>query len=85
MQERRERLASAKSQAAKGLKIVEEVGKLAEERGFITCPMTGHQMDAKVDGEWGPPGPPRWVQGVLEGIEEGRMLDRDFWIQTHGD
>lgn len=80
MQERRDRLAAAKDRAAEGLRIVEEVGKLAEDRGFISCPVTGQSMDARMDG---PPGPPMWVKGVLEGIEEGRMHDRDFWIQTH--
>lgn len=83
MQERRDRLAAAKDRAVADLKIVEEVGKLAEEKGFITCPMTGQSLDKRVDGTKGPPGPPTWVKGVLEGIEEGRMLDRDFWIQTH--
>ena len=61
---------------------MEEVGKLAGERGFITCPMTGHAMNATPDGKKGLPGPP-WARGVLEGIDEGRMHDRDFWIQTH--
>lgn len=83
LQERRDRLAAAKSSAAEGLKIVEEVGRLAEKRGFITCPMTGDSMDARLDGKRSPPKPPLWVRGVLDGIEEGRMLDRDFWIQTH--
>jgi hypothetical protein len=81
-QERRGRLEVAKEGR---LKIVEEVGKLAEERGFFTCPLTGHKMDARVEGRRRPPGPPMWVRGVLQGIEEGRMEERDFWIQTHGD
>jgi hypothetical protein len=57
--------------------IVHQVSKLAAQRGFITCPMTG----ANVHG--GGPQPPRWVRGVLEGIEEGRMEEKDFWIHTH--
>lgn len=73
MQERRERLASAKSSSA----IVEEVGRLAAQRGFITCPMTG------ADVRGGGPQPPKWVMGVLEGIEEGRLEEKDFWIHTH--
>ncbi|KAF9699079.1 hypothetical protein EKO04_003243 [Ascochyta lentis] len=73
LQERDERRAKAKE----GLQIVEEVGKLASQRGLITCPMTG----ADVNG--GGPQPPRWVRGVLEGIEEGRMEEKDFWIHTH--
>lgn len=85
MQERRHRLAAAKSNSAEGLRIVEEVGKLAEERGFIMCPMTGHQMDARMSGKRGAPSPPMWVRGVLQGIDEGRMTERDFWIHTHGD
>lgn len=74
MQERRERLTNAKEG---GLEIVQEVGKLATQRGFITCPMTG------ADANGGGPQPPRWVRGVLEGIEEGRMEENDFWIHTH--
>jgi hypothetical protein len=85
LQERRDKIEAAKVRANEGLKIVEEVGKLSQSRGLFTCPMTEHLMDAKMEGKRGPPGPPRWVRGVLEGIDEGRMLDRDFWIQTHGD
>ncbi|KAF2656705.1 hypothetical protein K491DRAFT_691750 [Lophiostoma macrostomum CBS 122681] len=56
------------------LRIVEEVGKAAEERGFIAhCPMKGDKE----------PRPPRWVASVLKGAEEGRMEERDFWIHTH--
>jgi hypothetical protein len=82
LQERRERLEAAKEG---GLKIVGEVRKLAEEGGFITCPWTGHKMDARAEGRRGSPGPPMWVRDVLQGIDEGRMEERDFWIQTHGD
>ncbi|KAF1945095.1 hypothetical protein EJ02DRAFT_67404 [Clathrospora elynae] len=85
MQERHERLEAAKHNGIEGLKIVEEVGRLAQEREFITCPMMGRVMDARMEGKRGPPGPPKWVRGVLGGIEEGIMLDRDFWIQTHCD
>ncbi|KAF2632837.1 hypothetical protein BU25DRAFT_454011 [Macroventuria anomochaeta] len=73
MHERRERQANAKDE----LKIVQEVGKLAAQRGFITCPM----IDTDTNG--GGLQPPRWVRGVLEGIEEGRMEEKDFWIHTH--
>lgn len=83
VQERRDRLDAAKASAGEGLKIVEEVGKLAEEQGFITCPMTGQVIDARVQGKRGPPGPPQWVRGVIAGIDEGRMAERDFWIHTH--
>ena len=75
MQERRERLAATKEG---GLEIVEEVSKLAAQRGFITCPMTG----ADASGGGGPQ-PPMWVRDVLEGIEQGRMDEKDFWIHTH--
>ncbi|USP82422.1 ser thr protein phosphatase family protein [Curvularia clavata] len=69
-----------------GLKIVQEVGRLAEQQGFITCPLTGRAMpDANLRGTGGPRGPPKWVRGVLEGIDEGRILERDVWINTHGD
>ncbi|CAG5179083.1 uncharacterized protein ALTATR162_LOCUS9024 [Alternaria atra] len=83
LQERRDRLEAAKAGAEEGLKIVKEVGRLAEERSFITCPMTGHAMDSRVEGKRGPPGPPQWVRGVLAGIDEGRIAERDFWIHTH--
>lgn len=80
LQEHRDKLAAAKGSAADGLRIVEEVGKLAEKRGFITCPITGESME---DGKRSPPGPPMWVKGVLEGIDDNRLHERDFWIQTH--
>ena len=70
MQERRESLLEAQSKVSEGLKIVQEVGKIAEERGFIKCPM-GRQAA-------GPRQPP-WVKSVLSGIEEGRMQDMDFY------
>ncbi|KAH7078530.1 Metallo-dependent phosphatase-like protein [Paraphoma chrysanthemicola] len=70
MQERRDRLAAAKSSGGAELKIVEEVGKMAEGNGFVKCP-----MGSKGDG----PTPPPWVQSVLVGIEEGRMQARDFY------
>ena len=74
---------AAKANAREGLKIVEEVGKLVEDRGFVTCPMTGHAMDATAEGKRELPGPPQWIRGVLAGIDEGRMVERDFWIHTH--
>jgi hypothetical protein len=70
MQERRERLAAGNDNPADGTSIVKEVGKLAEERGFITCPMGG---------EAGAKRQPPWVKSVLVGIEEGRLHDRDFY------
>ncbi len=82
LQERRDRIAAAKEEAENGSKIVEEVSKLAEESGFI-CPATGRKFDNCPTGRRGPPGPPMWVRGVLEGLNEGRMQPRDFWIQTH--
>jgi hypothetical protein len=86
LQERRDKVEATKASVAKdGLKILEEVGRLAEERRFISCPLTGHKMDARVQGRRGSPGPPMWVRGVLQGIEEGRMEEKDFWIQTYGD
>lgn len=87
LQERRDRLDAAKASApADGLNIVQEVGKLAEKQGFVTCPLTGHVMEARGEARRGPPvGPPMWVRGVLKGIDEGRISERDLWIQTHGD
>jgi hypothetical protein len=85
LQERRDRRDAARANERDGLKIVQEVGRLAQERGFVTCPMTGHKMDVGVEGKRGPPGPPMWVRRVLNGIDDGRMADRDFWIHTHGD
>lgn len=74
MQERRERQAAA---ASKSLEITQEVSKLAVKQGFITCPMTG------ADTNGGGPQPPRWIRNVLEGIEEGRMEEKDFLIHAH--
>jgi hypothetical protein len=74
IQERRERQANAPNG---DLDIVQEVGKLAARQGFITCPMTG------ADTNGGGPQPPRWVRDVLDGIEEGRMEEKDFWIHAH--
>lgn len=73
MQERRERLQAAMNQGTEGLKIVQEVGKLAQDRGFITCPMGG-----EIGGTRQPP----WVKSVLEGIEEGRLHDEDFYTNS---
>jgi hypothetical protein len=70
LQERRERLQVAKDGTAG---IVEEVGKLAQEQGFITCPMGG-QSGARRQ--------PPWVKSVLEGIEEGRLHDKDFYTNS---
>jgi hypothetical protein len=72
MQERRERLQQAKDSAG-GLGIMDEVNKAAENRGSITitCPMGGEARGRR-------PQPP-WVRSVLQGIEEGRMHDRDFY------
>lgn len=81
LQERRERLAASEKKATEGRTIVDEVRKLAEERGSITCPLGGVRMGE--DTGRSPPPPPMWVKSVLEGIEEGRMHERDFWIHTH--
>lgn len=78
VQEQRERMAAA-SEAAKGSKILHEVSKSAEGKDFITCPLSG--QDSQQFG--GRAGPPMWVRGVMDGIDEGRMHERDFWIQTH--
>jgi hypothetical protein len=85
LQERRDRRDAARANERDGLKIVQEVGRLAQESGFMTCPMTGQKMDVGLEGKRGPPGPPMWVRRVLNGIDDGRMADRDFWIHTHGD
>jgi ElaB/YqjD/DUF883 family membrane-anchored ribosome-binding protein len=73
LQERRERLQEAKDRASKGLKIVDEVGRMAEQRGFITCPMGGEAGGARQ---------PPWVKSVLEGIEAGRLHDKDFYTNS---
>ncbi|KAH7126785.1 hypothetical protein B0J11DRAFT_286378 [Dendryphion nanum] len=72
-QQRQDAARMRKESRENGLGIVEEVGKLVEERGF-DCPMGQSQN---------PPQPPKWVQGVLEGVREGRMEEKDFWIHTH--
>lgn len=83
LQERRD---AARLKPNNGLQIVQEVGQLAVQQGFITCPLTGRTMsDAKEGWRGGPRGPPVWVRGVLQGIDEGRISERDVWIQTHGD
>ncbi|KAF2254804.1 hypothetical protein BU26DRAFT_600431 [Trematosphaeria pertusa] len=72
---------------ANGLNITQEVGKAALKRGFVgpetvVCPMTGEALGKGGGGAraWGGPvGPPRWVRGVLEGIEEGRVGEQDIW------
>jgi hypothetical protein len=88
MAERKERqleAAKAKAEAnrnGKGLGILEEVERLNEERNMgFQCPMGGEMENMK--GPMGPPQPPRWVMGVLEGVKEGRMEEKDFWIHTH--
>jgi hypothetical protein len=62
----------------RGKSVLWEVKKMVGEKGpggvEFMCPNGGQR-----------PGPPAWVRGVLEGIGEGRMEERDFWIQTHGD
>lgn len=76
--ERRLAAQNKKNNDGNELKIVEQVSKLVEEKGFggsFDCPMSGGQRKG--------PTPPRWVQGVLQGVEEGRMQERDFWIHTH--
>jgi len=73
MQERRERLAAGNDGAADGSNIVQEVGKLAHDRGFVTCPLGGEKGGARQ---------PPWVKSVLEGIEEGRLHDRDFYTNS---
>ena len=64
-----------------GLRITEEVGKAAMQRGFIGSPcVTGVALTAcpsTESGEWKMPR--GWVGNVLEGIQEGRMVEEDFW------
>jgi hypothetical protein len=89
MVERRERrrrttaTADADADAREGLGIVEQVGKAAVGRGFVTCPLGGVEASRGAGGRGRGPQPPRWVRGVLEGIEEGRMEESDFWINMH--
>jgi hypothetical protein len=73
LQERHERLRAAKDGESDELNIVGEVGKLAQDQGFINCPMGG-QPGARRQ--------PPWVKNVLEGIEEGRLHDRDFYTNS---
>lgn len=64
--------------------VVEEVKRMLEEKDRRNralddaCPMGAR-------GKVRRPGPPFWVENVLKGAEEGRMQDRDFWIQAHVD
>jgi hypothetical protein len=54
------------------LEIVSRVGDLAQQSGFVACPMGGAEGRAR--------GPPGWVVSVLQGAEEGRIESREFWI-----
>ena len=71
-----------KKKRKSGLGITEEVGRVASESGFITCgvdewcPIT---KNANMDSERRRRGPPGWVGFVLEGINEGRIVEEDFW------
>jgi hypothetical protein len=80
MAERRDKLAAAKCDAGDDLKIVKEVGTIAQESGFIACPM-GRTMGGEAGARFAPT-PPMWVRGVLEGIEEGRLHDKDFYTNS---
>ncbi|KAF2735175.1 hypothetical protein EJ04DRAFT_221294 [Polyplosphaeria fusca] len=79
---RLEAAAQAKVSGDGGLKIVEEVSKLVDEKEWEGAPW---ERNCVIGGEMGPRGPPRWMKGVLTGVKEGRMQARDFWIHTHGD
>ncbi|KAF1951672.1 hypothetical protein CC80DRAFT_597140 [Byssothecium circinans] len=63
----------AKKREKEGLRISEEVNQAAAERGFIggpACPVKGREI--------GGGGPKGWIGNVLEGIREGRVVERDF-------
>jgi hypothetical protein len=80
---------------SKGLGILEEVEKRGafggNGNGGFECPMTGQKFDGEMGGAGGMGpmrpglGPPRWVRGVLRGVDEGRMQPRDFWLNGLGD
>lgn len=67
LRERREQ------RAAQEDSIVGQVEKLVSRREFKACPMTNNRGGRK-NLE-----PPRWVNSVLQGIEEGRMCKEDFY------
>jgi hypothetical protein len=73
MQERRERLQAAKDHGIEPLKITQEVSKLAQDQAFVMCPMGGEAVGTRQ---------PPWVKSVLEGIEEGRLHDEDFYTNS---
>lgn len=83
----REALEAAREAQAKskdGLRITEEVGRAAMERGFVgrgpACPVTGGGGGGgkeKGEGKWRPRG---WVGEVWDGIQVGRMVEKDFWV-----
>lgn len=60
------------TESAKELEIVSQVGELAQQSGFVACPMGGAEGRGR--------GPPRWVKSVLQGAQEGRIESREFWI-----
>jgi hypothetical protein len=72
--------AAAADDAQGGLKIIEEVGRMAAQRGFIGGPGGGGftPCSSTQNGEWRRPG--GWVGEVLDGIHEGRMVEKDFWV-----
>ncbi|KAF2867969.1 hypothetical protein BDV95DRAFT_610397 [Massariosphaeria phaeospora] len=75
----------ASGSSSDGLKIVQEVGKLAEQRGFVPACPVGDAGPQWLKRRGGPPAPPAWVRSVLEGIDEGRLQSRDFWAHGLGD
>lgn len=64
--------------------VVGEVKRMLEgkekRKGLLgeACPMGARRKVRR-------PGPPAWVEGVLKGAEEGKVQERDFWIQAHVD
>lgn len=72
-----------------GKSVLWEVKKMVDGKGAggieFACPKGagGKSVEFACPKGGMRPGPPMWARGVLEGIEEGRMQDRDFWIQTH--
>lgn len=70
----------ADTHGTEGLRITEEVSKAAMHRGFIGGPGGGGFTPCSTSQGGGWRRPRGWVGDVLDGIQEGRMVERDFWV-----
>lgn len=64
--------------------VVREVEKRGGWGGREVCPLTGREGGMGGGRMGGRRGPPGWVGEVLSGIEEGRLVEGDFWGHPFG-